>query len=49
MRRHNSVSPFFAPSRPPAAMPDANTVAFIAPALVALMPSIPMRSSSSRR
>ena len=30
-------------------MPEANTVAFIAPALVALMPSNPMRSSSSRR
>src|SRR5712671_4898530 len=49
MRRQNSESAFFAPPRPPVAIPDASTVAFIAPALVALMPSIPMRSSSSRR
>jgi hypothetical protein len=49
IRRQNSVSALFAPARPPVAMPDANTVAFIAPALVALTPSISMRSSSSRR
>ena len=40
---------FLAPSRPPAASPSASKTALTPPALVAVMPSKPMRSSSSRR
>src|SRR5215211_5010376 len=49
MRRQKSRSAVFAPSRPPTVMPWAITVAFMAPALVALMPSNSIVSSSSRR
>src|SRR5262245_31567557 len=48
-RCQKSASAPIAPSRPPTVRPWASTTAFMAPALVALMPSISNRGSFSRR
>src|SRR6516165_4926894 len=47
--RQKLASVSFAPSRPPTVRPYAMTAAFMAPALVAQIPSNEIRSSSSRR
>src|SRR5260370_12279451 len=49
IRRQKLVSAWRAPLRPPSDQPYVKTTAFMAPALVALMPSNMTRSSSANR